>query len=254
MRYVNYFFNKISKNSRVLLFLLVLCVLLFVIKLLFVSNIEALNNNNNKYDNYHIVCAKYKKNVDFLKDIDISYSVMEKGIDVPNVANEASSYLFYIIENYDNLPENIIFIHDENESWHHDGKITDNIYKWIDEYEKKGKTYYEFNNMIINKNGENMPKDLYNTNVAYKNFWDNVMRNYIGEYETCTPEKGTCCAQYIISRNNILDKPKKFYEDFYNWLIDNTNGEGNGDSNDIYSGNMTGRYAEWSWRFIFNEQ
>jgi hypothetical protein len=43
------------------------------------------------------------------------------------------------IENYDNLPENVIFIHDEDESWHHDGKITDNIYKWIDEYERGGR-------------------------------------------------------------------------------------------------------------------
>ena len=38
-----------------------------------------------------------------------------------NKGNEASVYLKYIIDFYDNLPEFTFFIHDEEYSWHHSG-------------------------------------------------------------------------------------------------------------------------------------
>ena len=66
------------------------------------------------------------------------------------------------------------------------------------------------------------------------------------------PDSGKCCAQFIVSKERIINKPIDFYKGLYKWLVENTNGEGNGDQNDIYSGYMTSRYAEWSWRYIFS--
>lgn len=51
------------------------------------------------------VVARYNENVDWCKDC----VIIEKGIDVPNTGREASSYAWYIIQNYDNLPEKITF-------------------------------------------------------------------------------------------------------------------------------------------------
>ena len=42
-----------------------------------------------------------------------------------NKGNEASVYLKYIIDNYDNLPDFTFFIHDEEYAWHHTGSIID---------------------------------------------------------------------------------------------------------------------------------
>lgn len=207
----------------------------------------------NKKNNYHIVVAKYKKDVSFLDDTGISYTVVTKE-EVPNKGHEATSYLHYIIKNYDNLPENLIFIHDENESWHHTGKITENVHKWIDSYEKGGSEYYEFN---FNTTVPSVPvrgiaMDLYSKNVAYQDYYDKCLRKELGSPDQIIPEKGLCCAQFIISRERILVRDKEFYQGIYDWLVKNTNGEGNGDPNDIYSGYNTSRYLEWGWAAIFN--
>jgi hypothetical protein len=74
---------------------------------------------------------------------------------------------------------------------------------------------------------------------------------YIGEFKNVRPKTGKCCAQFIVSRDAIRKHPREFYEKYYTWLIEKTSGEGNGSVDDMYSGFWTGRYAEYSWRFIF---
>ena len=209
-----------------------------------------------RYNSYHIVCARYNKPVDFLNKIPIDHTIVQKDVDVINKGHEATSYLYYIIKNYNNLPENVIFIHDEDESWHHTGKISNNIYKWIDNYENEGKTYYEFNSVYFHKDGTNMhgDGDLYNNLPGFKRYWDEALRYYLGPYEDAKPEGGQCCAQFIISRETIRKNPQHLYFHLFNWLVKNTNGEGNGNNADIYSGWFTSRYSEWSWRFIFTDQ
>lgn len=216
--------------------IVLLCITLFIGR---VVSTEPFSTND-----YLVVCARYNKNTDFLKQLTIPYKVIEKDT-VPNIANEATSYLYYILQNYDSLPENVIFIHDENESWHHEGKITEKIEGWIKEYEKSGGKYYEFNNMTIEK-----PEEFHTE--AEKELWQKVFEPHICKYDEASPFAGKCCAQFIVSKKQILQHSKQFYQDYYDWLIENTSEEGNGDSSDMYSGYNTSRYAEWSWRFIFS--
>lgn len=197
------------------------------------------------YSDYFIVCSKYNKNTDFLKEIPIQSEVIDK-TRVPNKANEATTYLHYIIERYDDLPENVIFIHDENESWHHEGKITDNIHRWIDEYERGGRKYYSLNHLDFDYT-DTMKRD----NPAFQSFWNETMKPAVGDLETAKCDGSKCCAQFIVSREKIREKPKSFYQNMYDWLIKNTNGEGSGDKDDMYSGRMTGTYAEYAWKYMF---
>lgn len=222
----------------ILIAVILILILLFLTFFLYKVSFEQDQNN------YLIVCARYNRNTDFLKEMSIPSVVIDKTV-VPNVANEATSYLYYIIKNYETLPDNLIFIHDENTSWHHNGKITENIKTWIKEYEKTGSTYYEFNNMDIDKPAE------YHTD-AEKELWESVFENHVCPYKNASPHAGKCCAQFIVSKKQIQQHPKQFYQDYYNWLIDNTTEEGNGSPEDMYSGYNTSRYAEWSWRFIFS--
>ena len=255
-------------NNLVIVFLII--IIIFIIYLQNKSYYyEGYDNNHGAYENnysdYCVICARYKKSVDFLNDLKMPYVVLTKGDEIPNKANEASTYLYYIIQNYDKLPENMIFIHDENESWHHDGKITEQIYNWIDEYIKNGKTYYELGNREMED--KNYTRWRTDHKGVFMKFWDDIMKPYIGEYDDVKPKSkihgtqvtqlpktatyGTQGAQFIVSKNNILKYPKEFYENFYNWLINNTLYEGNENPTDPYSGYSLGRYAEWSWRFIF---
>jgi hypothetical protein len=202
---------------------------------------------------YSIVCSRYNKNTNFLNNLSNKFDIkiiQKKNInydnkyvdhEVINKANEATSYLSYIIKYYDNLPDNMIFIHDENESWHHEGKITNNITKWIKEYEKSN-GYYEINNTKTDS-----CVWCYNNSI-FKELWKKIVPNKKLENHKFD---GKCCAQFIISKDTIRLNSKKVYIDFFNWLVNNTRGEGNGDSKDIYSGLYTSRYSEWLWKIIF---
>ena len=141
--------------------------IIFVLLVLYFlqSNKEGMENP----EKYRIVVAKYQKDVSFLDETGIPYTVVTKE-EVPNKGHEATSYLYYIINNYDNLPQNLIFIHDENESWHHTGKITEHVHEWINDFEKKGSTYYEFNfnSGVPEIHPKGIAMDLYSKNTAYQ--------------------------------------------------------------------------------------
>jgi hypothetical protein len=193
-------------------------------------------------DEYHVISARYNKPVDFLEQLEWPYTVIQKGVDVPNVANEATSYLHYIIQNYDNLPKNSIFIHDEDESWHHEGKITENLKKWIQEYETSADgEYYNFNN----KDTGDLDPDWHKTNPALQSFLNTCFK------ESPVLKKTKCCAQFIVSRDRIRQRPKEFYETMNEWFLSNTDGQGNGREDNLWSGFWTGRYAEYTWDHVF---
>jgi hypothetical protein len=57
-----------------------------------------------------IVVAKYREDMSFTKNFKYPVKIYDKSINYPNVGREAETYLRYIIENYDNLPEIVIFL------------------------------------------------------------------------------------------------------------------------------------------------
>jgi hypothetical protein len=57
-----------------------------------------------------IVVAKYREDMSFTKNFKYPVKVYDKSTDYPNVGREAETYLRYIIENYDNLPDFVIFL------------------------------------------------------------------------------------------------------------------------------------------------
>ena len=215
-------------------------------------------NQKNYKDNYTIICARYKRNTDFLDDLSDKFDVkvVQKRINEPydpkhvdhlviNKANEAASYLSYIVKYYHNLPNNMIFIHDENTSLHHSGKITENIKNWIKEYEKTD-GYFEVNNIYC----YNECKEYFKSK-EYKDILHHLLPNFNLDAHKFD---GKCCAQFIVSKKRVQGNSKEFYVRFLHWLIEHTQGEGNGDSTNLYSGFHTGRYAEWLWKIVFTHK
>lgn len=56
-------------------------------------------------DKRTFVVARYKENTDWCKDC----TIIQKDKDIPNTGREASSYLWFIVQNYDKLTDNITF-------------------------------------------------------------------------------------------------------------------------------------------------
>lgn len=95
------------------------------------------------------VVSRYKKNTDWvynLRNINKYYIYdkenPENKYNIPvNKGNEASVYLKYIVDNYNNLADFTFLIHDDEYSWHHSGSIID----LLDEAVKSKKLYYNIN-------------------------------------------------------------------------------------------------------------
>ena len=79
----------------------------------------------------HVIIAHYNENLDWTKNLIyphtlISRNNIQKEV-APNKGNEASSYLEYIINNYEKLPDICIFVHGHRNDWHHKQNIDEKI-------------------------------------------------------------------------------------------------------------------------------
>jgi hypothetical protein len=92
------------------------------------------------------VVSRYNKNTDWaykLPNITKFYiydkEMPESEYNVPvNKGNEASVYLKYIIDHYDQLADYTFFTHDEEYAWHHSGSIINHFNAAV----TSGKLYY----------------------------------------------------------------------------------------------------------------
>jgi len=193
----------------------------------------------------NIVCSRYNRNTDFVYRINngenIKVMVYDKEnndnpYNVPvNKGNEASVYLKYIIDHYDNLSEFTYFIHDEEYSWHHSGSIIDKFKEAKDSKEK----YYNINHFEWK---EALRRDHYE---EYLKFYNEIIEEYIplkkvpnGEIDLRLGYKG--CAQFLVHRDLIRCLPKEFYIKLYNWIMTT-----NLPSKDC------GFYLEYSWHVFW---
>lgn len=71
----------------------------------------------------HIVLAHCHEDLSYVNNFKYNYTIISRqGIpryQCPNIGNEGSVYLEYIINNYNNLSDYTIFIHAHRNHWHH---------------------------------------------------------------------------------------------------------------------------------------
>ncbi len=81
--------------------------------------------------NRHVVIARYNEDLTWVTNLNYPFTVISKNSipkDIaPNKGNEASTYLEYIIKNYDNLSDYTFFVHGHRSSWHHKGPADEKI-------------------------------------------------------------------------------------------------------------------------------
>ena len=193
----------------------------------------------------NIVVSRFNKNIDWIYKIkDENILVYDKQNDqniynIPvNKGNEASVYLKYIIDFYNNLPEYTFFIHDDEYAWHHTGSIINKYYKGLEEIKKNNTLYININDKIIL--GSIISNPWYN-NIM--NWYNDYIEQYIPMNEL--PNKDWTqgyygSAQFFVHKSLILNLPLIFYKNLYNWII--TTNLSNAES---------GRYLEWTWHLFW---
>ena len=165
---------------------------------------------------------------------------------IPNIGNEASSYLKFIITYYNNLPEHIAFIHGHETAWHQ----TVDMLKAIDGALYKKYNYVSLNGMFIKRYTHTEFHELIQS--VYKQYFENIL----GVSYPVNNVLHDACAQFIVSRVSI----KKYSKDVYiNWfhLIYNVKlhkiKEGLFSEDRHDSSYLWGIIYEFIWHIIFGE-
>jgi len=166
---------------------------------------------------YKIVVAKYNENTDWCKFInsdnlviyDKSNNPVPGSISRRNIGRESDTFIRYILDNYDNLPEYIIFLQG-NPFDHFDYKnISANTLE------------HNIQNLILN-NTDTAPlfSNLYSESIkVYKGM--NISEYYRFLFNRPSPETITFSrgCQYIIPKHRILQNSKSFYEMLSSMLL-----------------------------------
>lgn len=170
----------------------------------------------NKYlcfKSYNIVVAKYKENIDWINELDKSkiviYNksdvVMEHAISRPNIGRDPETFLYHIIQNYENLPDYLFFL--QGNPFDHSN---------VNKYELQQKIHE-----IITSN-EQIDVIPFFTHIHvehHEQFPSLKTREYYSLFfKGNIPDKLQFAAgcQYIVSKKNILNRPKNFYEKMHN--------------------------------------
>lgn len=196
-----------------------------------------------------VVVAHYDKDISWIdeiedKDVQIEIysnsgeyaSLKRKVVEFKSESNygaDAHLYLSYIIENYENLPDNILFLQHHRNDWSQDfdaPKIVDMIrWDYNDFFNVGSRGHY--NRLFIQGDyGHGSPKDW------LRNSW------HIFEGKFDFPEEIFYYAggQFKVSRSSILQHTKEFYQRLDSWL-----------KSTDYPYWISARVFEYTWHLIF---
>jgi len=166
--------------------------------------------------NFCIVVARYSEPLKWTKQFS-NVIIYNKGtplknnfneILLKNVGREGHTYYKHIYDNYDNLADYTVFL--QGNPFDHSPNIIYNINKYL-------------NNKDLNIDFEHLSEivstcNLENGHGPMKIVYNKLFGNYYGD-ETFTFGHG---AQFIVSKKQILQRPKEFYLKIIQLLDNNT--------------------------------
>jgi len=154
-----------------------------------------------------IVIAKYNEDVSWTNELVCNYKIYDKSKDIPNVGREAETYLRYIIENYDSLPEYVVFLQ---------GRPYDHLKERKIRFLNKSIAEIDHMNTFI---GLNKPL------TEIHNRYTRTREAFIALFDNPLPPEFTFSpgAQYIVHKSCILNRKKEFYELIRSVLVNSNN-------------------------------
>ncbi|KAM5436765.1 hypothetical protein McanMca71_001880 [Microsporum canis] len=197
-----------------------------------------------------------KDNVDWiddsLGDIKTEIYVVDDPNSVPrtpmNKGREAMAYLTYLIDNYDNLPDIIIFMHSHRTAWHNEEPLSHDSKEMIKRLSNERVTRDGFMNLRCNwapgcpdwLHPQSMEEDKEKPEQPIvANGWRDIFPS------VPVPEvlAGQCCAQFALSRERALAVPRTHFIYYRDWLLRTT-----------LTDFLSGRVWEYLWHVIFTGQ
>lgn len=163
-----------------------------------------------------------------------------------NGGHEASAYLTFIINNYYSLPDYMVFLHARRYQWHNDDVMYDHVpvlkalrLSYVGEV-----GYHNLRcngdpgcpvEVRPNPGGED---GIYDWAAAYGDAWEQLWPGVPMPLEIGAP----CCAQFAVSRTQVLQRTVRDYERVRQWLW----------TTHIES-YKSGRIMEYTWHIMFGQ-
>lgn len=194
-----------------------------------------------------IVSSHYKEDIKWLENYFLPVVIVSKeGGDynninhdayfnvhrIPNKLREAGSYLWFIVNYWNHLPERMFFIHGHETSDHMKMSLPDAIKKYYD------KPFQDFNHYFTYNLKINEEQDLF----VY--WWEKMLGSRFGLVpDEVFFELG---AQFVVSRSIVKNHPLSFYRRIYDYACDQ--------ANDSHFDYLMGVFFESIWPIIFNPE
>jgi|688.fasta_scaffold01424_60 hypothetical protein len=160
---------------------------------------------------------------------------IEPSIVIPNRGNESSSYIRYIIDHWDNLPDYMAFIHGHEYNKHQ--KYKHHMLELIERAHLTGDCYIPLNGYWLSEPSPYNVKSSYYLQIA--KYWY-LFEPYIKRY----PNQSLltdACGQFIVSKNKIKKYPFEAWKTWYDALVHpDTHGE-------------LGFVFEYTWHYLFDQ-
>ncbi|OOF90022.1 hypothetical protein ASPCADRAFT_212302 [Aspergillus carbonarius ITEM 5010] len=163
-----------------------------------------------------------------------------------NKGRESMVYLTYIIDNYDNLPDSILFIHPERYQWHNDDPYYDGVPVLrnfqVPYLQKQGYVNLRCA-WVLGCPAEIHPlTDSHRSDVHAGEYFKTGFMELFPEAEVPDEVGVSCCAQFAVTSWKIRERPKSDYVRYRKWLAETTLPDA-----------LSGRIMEYSWHMIFGK-
>jgi len=152
-----------------------------------------------------------------------------------NKGNEATSYLKYIIDYYDVLPNVIAFTHGHRYAWHQ--KAPDDIVVALQTLQWGKFSYMPLQTACMGTAQFSSPSNLTRQQQFNIEMWNATMLE-LGSIPVAIDYY--CCAVFAVTARVIRNRKKSFYQKVYKYLM--TTNVSNG---------ICGRTLEYTWHIIF---
>lgn len=161
-----------------------------------------------------------------------------------NKGKESNIYLQYILDHYYSLPDYIVFLHAHRISPHVEFYEQDNVLTvrrlQLDYLRKAG-----YVNLRCQW-GPGCPDELqpyrqldgHTAEIAFTGAWVQMFNNTDVPAVVATP----CCAQFAVTRQQVLARPLSDYETYHRWLMETE-----------LDDETSGRVFEYLWHVIFGQ-
>lgn len=173
--------------------------------------------------NVDIVIAHYNENLNWISQLDLNYinqiwvytksSFNDQYISLPNIGRESHTYLYHIVNHYNSLPENIIFL--QGDPFNHHESIKPNTIEDINYW----LSYIQYNNSTPNSYYNNYDRFLHNGKISD---WADqsvdstgyTIYNWIEKYLLSSSKSGNIywSAQFGVKSSKILNRDLNFYK------------------------------------------